>query len=145
MQKRFSPVDAPRSVPVPQLMEMRRNILHTLEGIDHNVVDDIPPQHDVTPGGYPLPLVGCAQPPGFQNVLQVAVLVLDWAPALGPVQVLQDVGALAELRELLEAGKKRDGGHDADLGHLPPPVAAATQCCSDWLSSTLVDDTSLDT
>ena len=38
-------------------------------------------------------------------------------------QILQDERALAELSELLEAGKKRNGGHDADLWHLPPPAS----------------------
>ncbi len=104
-------------------MQMRRYVLHTLEGIDHDVVNHVAPQHDVAPGGHPLPLVGCAKPPGLQDVLQVAVLVLDGPPVLLPGEVLEDVGALAELCQLLEAGKKRNGGHDADLGHLPPPVA----------------------
>ena len=103
-------------------MQVWRHILHTLKGVNHNVVDDVAPQHDVTPGGHLLPLVGCAKPPGFQNVFQVAVLVFYWPSALGPGQVLQDVGALTQLCQLLEAGKKRNGGHDADLRHLPPPV-----------------------
>ncbi len=117
-----SPVHTPSPVPVSQLMQMRRYVLHALEGVDHDVVDHVAPQHDVAPGGHPLPLVGCAKPPGLQDVLQVAVLVLDGSPVLLPGQVLEDVGALAELCQLLEAGKKRNGGHDADLGHLPPPV-----------------------
>lgn len=103
-------------------MQMRRYVLHTLESVDHDVVDHITPQHDVAPGGHPLPLIGCAKPPGLQDVLQVAVLVLDGPPVLLPGEVLEDVGALAELCQLLEAGKKRNGGHDADLRHLPPPV-----------------------
>ena len=116
------PVHTPSPVPVAQLMQMRRHILHTLESVDDNVVDHVAPQHDVAPGGDPLPLVGCAKPPGLQNVLQVAVLVLNGSPVLLPGEVLEDVGALAELCQLLEAGKKRNGGHYADLWHLPPPV-----------------------
>ena len=103
-------------------MQMRCYVLHALEGVDDDVVDHVAPQHDVAPGGHPLPLVGCAKPPGLQNVLQVAVLVLNGSPVLLPGEVLEDVGALAELCQLLEAGKKRNGGHDADLRHLPPPV-----------------------
>ena len=103
-------------------MQMWRNILDALEGIDYNVVNDVTPQHDVTPCRHPLPLVGCAKPPGFQNVLQMTVLVLNRPSALISRQVLEDVGALAQLRQLLEAGKKRNGGHDADLWHLPPPA-----------------------
>ncbi len=103
-------------------MQVRRYVLHALEGVDDDVVDHVAPQHDVAPGGHPLPLVGCAKSPGLQDVLQVAVLVLNGPPVLLPGEVLEDVGALAQLCQLLEAGKKRNGGHDADLGHLPPPV-----------------------
>lgn len=60
---------------------MWRDLLDTLEGIDDDVVDDISPQHDIAPCGHPLPFVGCAKPPGFQDVLQMAVLGLNRAPA----------------------------------------------------------------
>ena len=62
-------------------MQMRSHFLHTLEGIDDNVVDDVTPQHDIAPCGHPLPLVGCAKPPGLQDVLQMAVLSLNGTPA----------------------------------------------------------------
>lgn len=52
--------------------------------------------------------------------LEVAVLIFYGTSAGSPGQILQDVGALAQLCQLLEAGKKRHGGHDADLWHLPP-------------------------
>lgn len=44
------PVDAPSPVPVSKLMQVWGNLLDTLEGIDDNVVYDITPQHDITPG-----------------------------------------------------------------------------------------------
>ena len=63
------PVDAPSPIPVAQLVQMWCNILNALESIDNNVVDDVAPQHDIAPGGHPLPLIGRAKPPCFQNVL----------------------------------------------------------------------------
>lgn len=124
-----SPVHTPGSVPVAQLVQVGRNFLHALECIDDNVVDDVAPQHDIAPGGDPLPFVGCAKPPGLQDIFQVAVLSLDGPSAVVAGQVLQDVGALTQLSELLEAGKKRNGGHDADLWHLPPPTSPTVFAC----------------
>lgn len=44
------------------------------------------------------------------------------SPAMVASEVLQDGRALTQLSELLEAGQKGDGRHDADLRHLPPPA-----------------------
>lgn len=123
------PVHTPGSISVTQLVQVRRDILHALERVDHNVVDDVAPQHDVAPGGHPLPLVGRAKPPGLQDVFEVAVLAFYWPSALVSGEVLQYVGALPQLCQLLEAGEEGDGGHDADLWHLPPPATTPADDC----------------
>ena len=117
-------------------MQMRGHVLHALEGIDHYVVYDISPQHYVTPGRNTLPLIGGAKPPSLQDVFQVTVLALNWSPTLVSGQVLEDVGTLTQLCQLLKAGKQRNRGHDADLWHLPPPTAISSNLSTGLLVTT---------
>ena len=111
-------------------MQVGSHILHALESIDHYVVYDISPQHDVTPGRNALPLVGCAKPPGLQDILQMTVLALNRASALVSGQILEDVGTLTQLCQLLKAGKEGNRWHDADLWHLPPSAIASRDVCT---------------
>lgn len=71
-------------VTIAELVKLRRNVSHVLEGVDDDVVDVVAPHDDIAPVAQPLVVVGSAQAPRLQDVLRAA------DPASWPLHCLQN-------------------------------------------------------